>query len=101
MGLLSLFSRSANEVQPLPRGSFTVDSEGRVLVSTLPHSFPAEFAEDIANEVLVAFRTAQAARLPLTEFVIRWPSLKITARELRGGAIIFLAPQQTFSMKSS
>ncbi len=93
MGLLSLFSRAPTDLLPLPRGSFTVDSEGRVLASTLPHSYPADFTQDIATEVLAVFRSAKVARLPLSEVMIRYSSLKLTARELRGGAIIFLNPQ--------
>jgi hypothetical protein len=93
MGFLNLFSRSSTHLIPLPRGSFTVDREGRILVSTLPQAFPAERAGEIAARALAAFRSAQAAQLPLSEIVVRYPSLKITARELRGGAIIFLVPQ--------
>ena len=100
MGLLSLFTRSSPQLQPLPRGSFTVDADGRVLVSTLPQSFSPAMAADIATEVLAAFKSSQAARLPLTELVIRYSSLKLTARELRGGAIIFLVPRN-ISHKSS
>ena len=85
---------------PLPRGSFTVDREGRVLASTLPQSFPNEFAEEIAIEVLTAFRDAQAAQIVLREFVVRYANLKLTARELRGGAIIFLVPQTLSSQPS-
>ena len=33
MGLLSLFAKPAADLLPLPRGSFTVDSEGRVLAN--------------------------------------------------------------------
>ena len=93
MGLLNLFFKPSADLLPLPKGSFTVDSEGRVLASTLPHSYPPGFAQDIATEVLTAFRAAKSARLPLSEFMIRYSSLKLTARELRGGAIIFLTPQ--------
>jgi hypothetical protein len=100
MGLLSLFARTPAQLQPLPRGSFTVDSDGRVLASTLPHTVSPALAVDIATEVLAAFRTAQAARLPLTELVIRYSSLKLTARELRGGAIIFLTPRNLTSKSS-
>lgn len=99
MGLLSLFLRPSQELLPLPRGSFTVDSEGRVLASTLPNSYPPVFAQDIATEILAVFRSAKAARLPLTEIMVRYSSLKLTARELRGGAIIFLNPQ-TLSSKT-
>ena len=99
MGLLSLFTRAPAQLLPLPHGSFTVDREGRVLASTLPFSYPAAFAQDIAIEVLAVFRSAKAARLPLSELTIRYSSLKLTARELHGGAIIFLNPQ-TLSNKT-
>jgi hypothetical protein len=98
MGLLSLFSKPAARLLSLPRGSFTVDKEGRVLVSTLPQSFPVELAEDIATQVLVTFQSALSARITLNELVIRYANLKITARELRGGAIIFLVPQTLSSL---
>jgi len=91
MGLLSLFTKSAPTLLRLPSGSFTVDREGRVLMGTLPSSFPVELVSDIAQQVLTAFRDAAAAQLPLAELVINYPSLKISARELRGGAIVFLS----------
>jgi hypothetical protein len=93
MGLLNFFFKTSPDLLPLPRGSFTVDCDGRVLASTLPHSYPTAFAQDIATEVLAAFRAARDARIPLAELMIRYSSLKLTARELRGGAIIFLTPQ--------
>src|ERR1700759_3792209 len=99
MGLLNFFSKPSNALMTLPRGSFTVDRSGRVLASTLPQSFPNEFAEEIGIEVLAAFSDASAAKIPLREFVVRYANLKLTARKLRGGAIIFLVPQ-TFSGSS-
>jgi hypothetical protein len=99
MGLLNLFARPAAKLNPLPSGSFTVDREGRILISTVSQAFPEEFISDIASLVLTAFRTAQQAKLPLSELNFRYASLKITARELRGGAIVFLAPQVTFSKR--
>ena len=76
----------------LPSGSFTVDREGSVLVGTLPSTFPAELVQEIAQQVLAAFREASAAQLPLSEMVVHYAALRVTARELRGGAIVFLAP---------
>ena len=93
MGLLNLFAKPAAVLLPLPRGSFTVDKDGRVLASTLPQAFPLDQAEDIATQVLAAFQSAQAARITLREIIVRYANLKVTARELRGGAIIFLVPQ--------
>jgi hypothetical protein len=93
MGFLNLFSRSAPMLMRLPSGSFTVDREGCVLSGTLPSSFPVGLVKDIARQVRAAFGEAAAAQLPLAELVIHYPSLKITARELRGGAVVFLSPR--------
>jgi hypothetical protein len=93
MGLLNLFAKSAPTLLRLPSGSFTVDREGCVLSGTLPSSFPVSLVKDIARQVRAAFGEAAAAQLPLNELVINYPSLKITARELRGGAVVFLSPR--------
>jgi hypothetical protein len=92
MGLLSLFSKPEPSMVHLPSGSFTVDRTGRTLVSTLPSSFPESLMNEISTQVRTAFLEAKAAQLSLTELVIHYPSLKIIARELRGGALIFLVP---------
>jgi hypothetical protein len=91
MGFLRLFSKAEPKLLRLPSGSFTVDREGKVLVRTLPSSYPMELVEEIGRQMLEAFREAAAAQLPLSEIVVNYSSLKITARELRGGAIVFLA----------
>jgi hypothetical protein len=93
MGFLSLFSKPAPTLLRLPSGSFTVDREGCVLMGTLSSSFPASLVKDIDQQVRAAFAEAAAAQLPLTELIIHYPSLKIAARELRGGAIVFLSPK--------
>jgi hypothetical protein len=93
MGLLTLFTKHPGTLLKLPSGSFTIDCEGRVLVGTLPSSFPHALVAEIAQEVLATFRGAEAAQLPLSELIIDYPSLKITARELRGGALVFLSPR--------
>lgn len=93
MGLLNLFAKPSPKLLPLPSGSFTVDREGRILASTLSQSFPDHLVHEVATTVLAVFRSAQKARLPLSEIAMRYSTLKVTARELRGGAIVFLAPQ--------
>jgi hypothetical protein len=93
MGLLSFFAKPAPPLLRLPSGSFSVDREGSVLTSTLPSSFPASLVRDIAQQVRAAFGEAAKAQLPLAELTIHYPSLKISARELRGGAIVFLSPK--------
>jgi hypothetical protein len=102
MGLLNLFAKPAPTLLRLPSGSFTVGRDGRVLTGTLPSSFPGEVVKDIAQQVRAAFAEAETAQLPLSELVINYSSLRISARELRGGAIVFLAPKApTSPMKSS
>ena len=93
MGLLSLFTKPAPSLLRLPSGSFSVDRQGAVLAGTLPASFPEDLIRALAQQVLATFRDAAAAQLPLSEVIINYPSLQITARELRGGAIVFLAPK--------
>ena len=95
MAFLKLFRAAAPPLARLPSGSFTVDSGGRVLVTTLPSSFPAAVMQEIGRRVLETFGGARAAQLPLTELILNYGSLKITARELRGGALVFLAPKTT------
>ena len=98
MGFLNLFSKPAPAVLlQLPTGSFTVDRSGEVVVATLPSSFPRALVQQIGSAVVDTFREAQAAQLPLAELVINYPSFKITARELRGGAIVYLSPSQSAS----
>jgi hypothetical protein len=97
MGLLSIFSKPAPPLIRLPSGSFTVDREGRILIGTLPSGFPGQLTQQIAQTVLETFRDAQNTQLSLTELVILYASFKITAREMRGGAIIYLSPQTPIS----
>jgi len=47
--------------------------------------------------VLALFHEAGSAHLPLGEISIHFGSLHVTARELRGGTIVFLQPQSTRS----
>ncbi|SRR5258706_1720312 len=100
MGLLTLFSKASTALVRLPTGSFTVDREGSVVASTLPSSFPLTLVNDIAEQVLGAFRDADAAQLPLSELIVNYPTLKIRAREMRGGAIIFLSPKTTTLLRN-
>jgi hypothetical protein len=95
MGFLNLFSRtnSSTQLLPLPSGSFTLDREGKIMTSTLPQSFPASQLRDIGQQVLASFRGAQKAQMPLAEIIIYYAALKLLARELRGGAIVFIMPQ--------
>jgi hypothetical protein len=94
MGLLKPFSREKKPLRPerLPNGCFTVHRGGDLVASTLPSSFPQEAILAIGHAVIEAFRSAQDVNLALGELHLNFSGLTITARELRGGALIFLQP---------
>ena len=94
---LARLFRSHAAVQQLPTGSLTVDRDGHVVTSTVSSAYPKALLRDIGREVLVLFNEARAAQMPLAEVSLHFGSLRITARELRGGAIIFLFPQSALS----
>ncbi|MDX1952299.1 MAG: hypothetical protein SFY81_08935 [Verrucomicrobiota bacterium] len=93
MDFLKIFSRGAPTTpMPLPTGTFTVDRFGKLITSTVSQSFPEKYVLEIGEAVIAIFRQAMEAEVPLTEITLTFASLKITARELRGGAIVFLSP---------
>jgi len=97
MGLLKKMFGANAAVQQLPAGTITVDRQGRIIASTVSSAFPKNLLQGIARDVLELFREGRAAQLPLAEVSLHFGSLRITARELRGGAIIFLFPLTALS----
>jgi hypothetical protein len=100
MGFLKKISqrfRSGAAIRLLPQGSMTVDRDGQIVTSTVPSVYPKTLLQEIGRDVLVLFREARTAQMPLAEVSIHFGSLRITARELRGGAVIFLFPQTAHS----
>ncbi len=97
MGILKLFTKPAPVVRKLPGGGFTVDRHGNVMTTTVGSEYPQWLLDDTAREVLSLFRSARAARMPLTGLDVNFAGLHITAREMQGGAIVFLSPQNTFA----
>ena len=93
MGFLKRFFRGRAGVQQLPTGTITVDRNGHIITSTVSSAYPKNLLRDIGRDVLGLFSEARAAQMPLAEISLQFGSLHITARELRGGAIIFLFPQ--------
>jgi hypothetical protein len=93
MGFLKKIFRRQAAVQELPSGSMTVDRNGNALTSTISSAYPASLLRDISRDVLKLFQEARDAQMPLAEISIYFASLRVTAREFRGGAIIFLFPQ--------
>jgi hypothetical protein len=94
MGLLKPFSREAKPLRPerLPSGCFTLHRGGELVASTLPSSFSNATMLEIGRTVVEAFNQALEANLPLTDLHLHFSGLLITAREMRGGALIFLQP---------
>jgi len=100
MGLLeSIFGSSAKRagVTQLPSGSVTVDRAGKIVSSTVSSAYPEDLLQVIGKEVLALLNEAHAAQMSLAEISIHFAVLRITARELRGGAIIFMFPQTALS----
>ncbi|HLH52713.1 MAG TPA: hypothetical protein VKY92_03775 [Verrucomicrobiae bacterium] len=100
MGFLSLFSKQSPGVQVLPSGTVTVDRNNKILATTVSSACSEDVLQEIGDHVLTLFRQARKAQLPLSELTLHFSSLKITAKEMRGGAIIFLAPKHTFNAAS-
>jgi len=91
---MNFFKRRHNlKLTKVPSGAFALDRDGKVVVSTLPQSFSHTHMREIGEPVLAFFRRAQEAQMPQQELNVYYPSLKVTARNLRGGALIFLSPQ--------
>ncbi|HYE32253.1 MAG TPA: hypothetical protein VEH27_12550 [Methylomirabilota bacterium] len=94
MGFLDFFSKREEEtILKLPQGTFTIDKSGQVISSTIPSSFPQKYVKEISDTVLAVFRDSAAADEPLREFTVQFAGLKLNAKELRGGAMIYLSPR--------
>lgn len=93
MGLLKWFSSSQPAVHKLPSGSFTVDRHGNVRTGTIGAEFPASLLDDIAKEILSVFHEARATQMPLAEVNFDFSGIQVSARDMQGGAIIFLSPK--------
>jgi hypothetical protein len=93
MGFLKKIFRRTAAVQELPSGSLTVDRNGNTITSTISSAYPSSLLKEIARDVLKLFQEARDCQMPLAEVNLHFASLRVTARELRGGAIIFLFPQ--------
>jgi hypothetical protein len=94
MGFLTnLIKRPRPELKRLPSGTFTIDADCRIVSSTVPGSVSEALVKDIGQQVLGIFEGARQANLQFSELVVQYAAFKITAREMRGGAIIFLSPK--------
>jgi hypothetical protein len=92
MGIMKTNSKAA-ELKRLPTGTFTVDAQGQVLSSTVPQSVSPALVNDIGRGVVASFRSAREAGMGVGELAVQYAAFRIVAREMRGGAIIFLSPK--------
>ena len=101
MGVLNPFVRTILPIEAgrMPSGCFAIHRDGGIVCSTLPLWFPVSGAEEIGRTVIEAFRLAIEMNSPLTDLAIHYSGLTITARDLRGGALIFLIPNATHFFK--
>lgn len=97
MAFLSFKPDTSLPLRKLPSGSFTVDRAGNIVTSTIPGSFPVAQVKRIAGLVLNTFERGHEAGYPFAELIIHFAAFKLSARELRGGAIVFLSPQSRAS----
>ena len=97
MGFLKRLFGGHAAVQQLPSGSITVDLKGAIVTSTVSSAYPRDLLQDIARDILSLLREAHDAEMPFSELRLHFGSLHIAARELRGGAVIFLMPQTALS----
>ena len=88
MGILK--KKTPREPQRLPTGTFTVDAQGHVVSSTVPQAVPPEVVQEIGEAVVSVSQGARKANVAFSEMTAQYATFKITAREMRGGAIIFL-----------
>lgn len=93
MGFLSKLFGSRPVIQQLPSGSITVSRNGDVLTTTVSSTYPRALLREIAREVLRQFYEARQAQLSLEELSLHFGSLRVTARQIQGGAVIFLSPR--------
>jgi len=101
MGFLGLFEQTAKAPLKIPTGCFSLDQDGRIISSTLPSGFPPEVVDEIGSIILSTFREAQQWGLGLMEISVHYATLRITARDLHGGALVFLNPLMTSAPETS
>jgi len=94
MGFLNLFSKSTPgaAVEGPLTGSLAVDRAGKIVATTLSSQLAPALLTQIGRTALHAFAAARRIQTPLTELVTSYGENRVTAIELRGGALIFINP---------
>ncbi len=100
MGILSLFAKPSPAIRRLPHGSLTVDRDANIVATTIPSGIDTALLHEVGEQVLRLFHEARKAQMPLAQLNLFFASLQITAREMRGGAILFIKPRDAFNSPS-
>lgn len=95
MGFLKRSKAAAIEPLCMPTGCFTMDAGGAVVASTMPSDFPRKTLEAVGEALVRTLREADTAGLGLTEFSVHFGSLRLSARDLHGGTLVFINPLDT------
>jgi hypothetical protein len=93
MGILSFWQRRHSHPSAIARREFHRSTGPPHLASTLPQSFPVSSFKKSERASFRHFGFAESAQLPYQKLSREDAALKLTARELRGGAIVFLMPR--------
>jgi hypothetical protein len=97
MGFLTRSKEAKGDLKRLPSGTFTVDADCHIVSSTVPQGVSDAQVRDIGRQIVAIFEGARQANLQFSELVVHYATFKITAREMRGGAIVFLSPRSVQS----
>jgi hypothetical protein len=92
MGFLRRSDSAAKAPLQIPVGCFSMDEEGSIVASTLPSDFPEPMMKSIGDAIRKTLRGAEAAGLGLRELSVHYGSLRISARDLHGGTLVFVSP---------
>ena len=76
----------------LGSGCFTIDKNGRIIMSTLTHNFPLPLAKEVARQALNLIQSAQGVQMPINTLTARYKKLTICVHPLMTGAIIYVTP---------
>lgn len=100
MGVLDkLLRRTPLVPKKIPAGSFVISRSGRVLVSTFPQKVPQSVLVAVGGVVLRAFSKGEEMGMRLDHLEALYGAMRITARRLHSGALVFLLPQSPFEPK--
>ncbi len=91
---MKLFARRSGPARSfdIPQGAFTYDSAGGIVVGSVPTDWLEAYGPQLVSVFRKAFTSAEQKGLPLAEIALHYAGARITARDLRGGGIVYVFP---------